>query len=410
MKRIGRKIELNAINIFLLVSISGIVLFFLIAPFLRQRSLEWLVMENNPHYIVLDFQLAELWGQHFGNAYEKSEIIYPPMALLAFKYISRITTSFDLSCDKCDVIHYPYQLMVLLLYVSLPVIWLYRCFQNTGLNRSKLSQLMFCIVCSVPMFAGGIEKSNIILYVIPMIFSAFLLKDSDNKVKREAALLLIALAASIKVFPAIMGLIYVKEKRWRESFRLLIYGAALFFLPFSFFGGLSGIKCYFHNSVMRNEYYAKRYEYFKGLLAFANIQGIKLKILSFAFAVALIALLMMTKDIFREKVYFASFLAFVPNCMYRYMLLLFLIPLFYLIKEDENKNIDLKDKINAFILASIFSIPTVWGLLTGFRLNFGLFSCTYVELYIYIFAWTLLIYQIVLDLKALIEYIQKERI
>ena len=154
MKRIGRKIELNAINIFLLVSISGIVLFFLIAPFLRQRSLEWLVMENNPHYIVLDFQLAELWGQHFGNAYEKSEIIYPPMALLAFKYISRITTSFDLSCDKCDVIHYPYQLMVLLLYVSLPVIWLYRCFQNTGLNRSKLSQLMFCIVCSVPMFAG----------------------------------------------------------------------------------------------------------------------------------------------------------------------------------------------------------------------------------------------------------------
>ena len=212
MKRIGRKIELNAINIFLLVSISGIVLFFLIAPFLRQRSLEWLVMENNPHYIVLDFQLAELWGQHFGNAYEKSEIIYPPMALLAFKYISRITTSFDLSCDKCDVIHYPYQLMVLLLYVSLPVIWLYRCFQNTGLNRSKLSQLMFCIVCSVPMFAGGIEKSNIILYVIPMIFSAFLLKDSDNKVKREAALLLIALAASIKVFPAIMGLIYVNLK------------------------------------------------------------------------------------------------------------------------------------------------------------------------------------------------------
>lgn len=402
-------IEFSTLHIFLFFSLLGIILFFILAPFLRQKSLEWIVMENNPDYVVTDFQLAELWGQNLREGYEDSEICYPPLALLVFKYISRVTTNEPIICEKWFVIQEKYQLMFLLLYIILPVLWLYRCFQTLEISSSKQNLLMLCIMCSVPMFAGGIEKANIILYIIPMVLTAFILRESNVRIKREIALILIASAASFKIFPAVIGLLYIKEKRWGETIRLLIYGLIMFFLPFVFCGGISGIKNYFYNIILRDDYYGKRFEYFKGLLAFLDIQGQQLKLLYYLFIIALIALIMITKDEFREKVYIASFLCFVPNNAFRYMLLWFLLPIYVLLKNDPKAN-DASTKLNAFVLGNIFTIPTIWGIVTDFRLNFGLYSCTYVELYVYVFAWCLLAVQIMRDLYVIAPKIRRRNI
>lgn len=79
---------------------------------------------------------------------------------------------------------------------------------------------------------------------------AFYLKDSSKKAYREAALILIAVCAGLKIYPAICGLIYLKEKRWKEAVRLVLYGLICFFFPFVFFGGAIGMQTFIENLTM----------------------------------------------------------------------------------------------------------------------------------------------------------------
>lgn len=58
-------------------------------------------------------------------------------------------------------------------------------------------------------------------------------------------MILIAVCAGFKLYPAVLGLLYLKEKRWKEALRLVVYGAVLVFGPFVFFGGLEGMKTFF---------------------------------------------------------------------------------------------------------------------------------------------------------------------
>ncbi|MBQ9783212.1 MAG: DUF2029 domain-containing protein [Clostridia bacterium] len=49
---------------------------------------------------------------------------------------------------------------------------------------------------------------------------------------------MIAVAAGIKLYPAIFGLLYVKEKRWSETLRLIAYGVLFFVVSFAFLADL----------------------------------------------------------------------------------------------------------------------------------------------------------------------------
>lgn len=71
-------------------------------------------------------------------------------------------------------------------------------------------------------------------------------KHINIDVKKEAALLLIAVATAFKVYPAIMGLYFIKKKDFKAVIRLVIYGLILFFVPFIWFGGVDGIKAFFN--------------------------------------------------------------------------------------------------------------------------------------------------------------------
>lgn len=219
----------------------------------------------------------------------------------------------------------------------------------------------------------------------------------------------------MKIFPAVLGIIYLKEKRFKEALRLYIYCCITILVPFIFAGGLEGIRKYLRNASLRNEYYKERFEYFKGLLAFFNINGILLSIMYFLFIALLIFLIIFTKNKFREYVFIASFIAFVPNNAFLYMLLWFLIPLIYLLRNESIiLTSTLMDKVNVFLLANIFTIPTILGIITKFKMNYDDPYRTCVVSYIYFFAWLLLSIQIILEIRAIVvnkewQTIKKQR-
>jgi len=116
-------------------------------------------------------------------------------------------------------------------------------------NGNKLTKLLTIGV----MFASGIflfsfERGNLIF--LSAIFTAFYLinYNSSNKVLKEAAFICLALAAALKVYPALLGILLIYDKRYKEAFRVIIYGVVCSFLPFLFFhGGLSNIPQWIEN-------------------------------------------------------------------------------------------------------------------------------------------------------------------
>ena len=110
--------------------------------------------------------------------------------------------------------------------------------------------------CSYPFWLA-IERGNMSLLVLILLMYAMALKDSTKIWERETALLLFAMAAALKLYPAVFGLLYLISKRYKEAVRLVIYGALLFthqlygvlffFLPFVFFQGVHGFQIFLHN-------------------------------------------------------------------------------------------------------------------------------------------------------------------
>ena len=96
--------------------------------------------------------------------------------------------------------------------------------------------LIILVLASVP-FMFQFERANIIFISLLGSMAFFVWKDSENKILKEFALICLALSAALKIYPAIFGLLLVKEKRYRETLRLNIYGVECFFLTFLYIRG-----------------------------------------------------------------------------------------------------------------------------------------------------------------------------
>lgn len=59
--------------------------------------------------------------------------------------------------------------------------------------------------------------------------------DSPKKLERAAAVLSLAVAASIKIYPAAFGLLLIRHRKWKEVLEAIIAGVLVMFVPFVFF-------------------------------------------------------------------------------------------------------------------------------------------------------------------------------
>jgi hypothetical protein len=108
-------------------------------------------------------------------------------------------------------------------------------------KRGKIMEIygfIFFVLFSAP-FLFMFERANIIFIALlfSMVFVFF--KDSKNRIIREVALICLAISAGVKLYPALFGLLLLKEKRFKDTFRLLLYGITAFILPFFAVGGIS---------------------------------------------------------------------------------------------------------------------------------------------------------------------------
>lgn len=135
----------------------------------------------------------------------------------------------------------PYGGMLFLIYMTV-VTLLFVYVADEYMHQKKAEKLltMVPLFFTVP-FLYLFERGNMAYLVIVFLLAFLMLRDSENPVKREMALICLACAAALKIYPALFGMLYLKERRWKETVRAVIYGALIFFVPYLFFGGIEGL-------------------------------------------------------------------------------------------------------------------------------------------------------------------------
>lgn len=118
----------------------------------------------------------------------------------------------------------------------------------------KFTISVILVLSGVSLFAY--ERGNIIvLAVCGMLFYLYTY-DSDNKILRELGYISLAGAVALKGYPALLGILLVYRKQWKEVIRLIMYGLFFSFGPFIFIeGGLKNIPRWIQNVKLNSECY-----------------------------------------------------------------------------------------------------------------------------------------------------------
>lgn len=240
----------RTINLFLIFSLISLICVIVLAALSEGGALNS-ILYGYDYY--MDF-FNSICDASTRGVYSERGVIYPPLSNLIFFTLSKMVPSkyamLEFEGGQRLQMHESGLCQILfVIFVSTMVFGLGILFYDT-LQRSKSKIAAFAtslfLVISFPMIYC-IQRGNIIL--LSLLLSVFFVfyRNSENKVIRELSYIALALAAGIKIFPALFGLLLINDKKYKEAGRLVIYGVLAFFVPFAFYGGIDGFLCFINN-------------------------------------------------------------------------------------------------------------------------------------------------------------------
>lgn len=240
-----RNIQLKPIDIFLVVSLGITLLFIIFNIYTDGMLFEKCVLSSSFlfsdyfYHIAGSSDTAIMYS--YGDPYS-----FPPFAYLMYSLL----WSMNPYKDSESILHWQnYRnadnaLVVFVIYnMILAMLLIYCISQYFGkLSTKYMILLPTALLISYPFMCTSVQRGNVVILVALLLALSWLWMDSENKIKQELSLLFIAIAAGFKLYPALIGIVYLKKKEWKEAIRLIIYGIIVVFIPFLFFGGLDGMK------------------------------------------------------------------------------------------------------------------------------------------------------------------------
>lgn len=310
----------------------------------------------------------------YGGAklYTEQSTIYPPMAYVISELFGNFLLSDELSnLLFLDLRNTQLGLMLPMLYAllcALPLFYmLYR-----KMPGKEIEKIIFplVVVFSAP-FLYLLERGNILLFTLVLICIFVVGQQSKKRILREISLLSLALAASIKIYPAVLGLTLLFDKRYKEAIRCIIYGILFFFVPFLFFGGVSSVKLMFDNlatysqgDFLKSTGIGFRVDYSAIIACLTlfthgatdlgrSIAASTLLPMSFL----LLATSFLLENRWKKVLCLTLLMTVVPSFSYTYTLVFFALPVLLYLQEPSHRKTDL---IYAVLLAGLF-VPLAFG-------------------------------------------------
>lgn len=156
-------------------------------------------------------------------------LLYP--ASFLFEYdVEDVYTSYDAR-------YFPYPsiifLLIMVVWVGLLLYVLYRASRRSESSRLLLvlSVLFSCIMLL------NLDRSNEVILTAALAFIFLLKYDAPSPAQRHLALIALALSATLKIVPAVLGIVLVYKKQWKDLLFLVLYTLAFALLPFFWLEG-----------------------------------------------------------------------------------------------------------------------------------------------------------------------------
>ena len=218
------------------------------------------VLISNGHlFQVFFFPDPDDTGMDFFNSmvevstrkpYEQYHVLYPPLANLFFYVLTlfvpnaiksewpanheavkgMVGTDEDLRLTQSALLIF---LTVLILSLFLMTVMIHR--------RTHNYLLTFCLVLSAGTLAA-IERGNIVLIAFLLTFYFVEHYNDESRLKSELALLALAAAFGLKLYPCVFGLLLLKDRKFAAAGRAILYAALATVIPTFFLEGPSSLS------------------------------------------------------------------------------------------------------------------------------------------------------------------------
>lgn len=130
-----------------------------------------------------------------------------------------------------------------------PVYFLMRkVFRERGFSDAVMRLTFVAFLFTAP-FLYAVTRANYIFFSLLFSIIFFVYYKDDRNWVRELAYVSLAVSVGIKLYPAVFALILVKERRWGDFLRVVLYCVCLVVLPFFAFEGgfVANVKSFIYN-------------------------------------------------------------------------------------------------------------------------------------------------------------------
>lgn len=191
--------------------------------------------------------------------YEVFGTLYPPLANLFFYviylmmpegYASQWTYDFYESIKmrgtNLDLRTYQAPMLAYIAFVLLSALLLYSlisyALHSKGEGKSKWTAVFMTLSYGC---MNAFERGNIVVLCAGLCMVFIMFYRSKNRLFKEIALLSLAFSAGLKLYPALLGVLLIREKDWKAVIRTISYGIAALILPVFAFEGISAFRIIF---------------------------------------------------------------------------------------------------------------------------------------------------------------------
>ena len=238
-----------------LVYIIGLIvswLYFLIYSVIQGGGYARILFFGNGEDALMDFYNSCRDAAQGIGVYAERHVIYPPLANLYYRFCGAFISDDYLDTNFEQRLQFSSTLSNLMIFIvsaiiaaAILVVLVYCYTDGSKIHRTAIA---ISSVISFP-YIFLLERGNCLTIVVVLLCFFVFCYNSDNKAISELACVALALAAGFKLYPAVMGLVLIIDKRWKQAIRTTIYGLIAIFAPFVFYGGCYGVKLWINNLI-----------------------------------------------------------------------------------------------------------------------------------------------------------------
>ena len=170
--------------------------------------------------------------------YTKQGVIYPPLATLMYCIIGRFTIPFIGETINSIALKGSFAGMLSFVIVTALMLYLlYRAVMKITKNTEIKGNMLFLLILISFPCLYAIERGNCIL-VLPALILIFLMGyQSENKILRYISYAALGCSVGLKIYAVLMGLLVLRERKYKEMAVCAFIGLTIFMVPFVFTDG-----------------------------------------------------------------------------------------------------------------------------------------------------------------------------